>query len=60
MSLQPNSRPIFSLWPLIVVNCAVSALFCAIIYVVLSGNVVDFFIDCTAPWSTIFVFIGVI
>ncbi len=52
MSLQPNSKPIFSLWPLIVVNCAVSALFCAIIYVVLIVNVVDYFTECTAPWLT--------
>ncbi len=41
MSLQPNSKPIFSLWILIVVNCAVSALFCAVFYVVLSVNIVD-------------------
>ncbi len=41
MSLQPNSKPIFSLWLLIVVNYVVSALFCAVFYVVLSVNVVD-------------------
>ncbi len=41
MSLQPNSNPTFRLWLLSVVNCAVSVLLCAVIYLALSANVVD-------------------
>ncbi len=41
MSLKQNSKPFFFLWLLIVVNCAVSCLFIAVIHVVYGVNVYD-------------------